>query len=185
MKVNKLNTNQVRGDTIVEVLICIAIVGAVILGAYSLASHSLQEGISASEHTEAQKLAEGQVEALIFRQQNSSDKLWTTRFAPPDAQDVHYCLDTTSTGPGDGKWMPNSNGATPDVLTPPPPPPPPGNYNPACLSPDATNAKYYYLDISIPNCPSRNCTDPTFLITVRWVSIGGGVQAKSQYYYRF
>jgi type II secretory pathway pseudopilin PulG len=58
----KLN-NQI-GDTIIEVLIAIAVASIVLAGAYSITSRSLGGIRSAQEHTEALKYAQNQVESL-------------------------------------------------------------------------------------------------------------------------
>lgn len=52
------------GDTIVEVLICISVIGAVLLGAYAASSNSLRSLQDAQERTQAQKLVETQLERL-------------------------------------------------------------------------------------------------------------------------
>lgn len=53
-----------RGDTIVEVLLAIAIVSAVLAGAYVTTNRSLRAGRDAQEASEALELAEGQVERI-------------------------------------------------------------------------------------------------------------------------
>lgn len=53
-----------RGDTIVEVLIAIAIVGAVLAGAYTSTRQSANATRTAQEQGEALKLAESQVEQI-------------------------------------------------------------------------------------------------------------------------
>ena len=53
-----------RGDTIVEVLIAIAIVSMVLGGAYVTTNKSLKATRNAQEHTNALKLVEGQVEQI-------------------------------------------------------------------------------------------------------------------------
>lgn len=57
------------GDTIVEVLIAMAIIGSVLGGAYATATRSLRIGIQAQERSEALKLVEGQLERLKYRSQ--------------------------------------------------------------------------------------------------------------------
>jgi type II secretory pathway pseudopilin PulG len=52
------------GDTIVEVLLAIAVVSAVLGGAYVSATRSLNGNRQAQERAEATKLAEGQLERL-------------------------------------------------------------------------------------------------------------------------
>ena len=53
-----------NGDTIVEVLIAIAIVGTVLTGAFAISNRSLRQIQMAQEQTEGQKLASTSVEKL-------------------------------------------------------------------------------------------------------------------------
>lgn len=53
-----------RGDTIVEVLIAIAVIGSVLGSAYAIVSRNTQSYQQVNEHTEALKIAEGQLERL-------------------------------------------------------------------------------------------------------------------------
>lgn len=55
---------QQRGDTIVEVLISLAVLSLVIGGAYSIANAALRNSRQAQERAEATKLAESQLEAI-------------------------------------------------------------------------------------------------------------------------
>lgn len=55
---------DVRGDTIVEVLISIAVASAVLGGAYAVVNRTLQNSQQAQEHSEALNMAEGQLEQL-------------------------------------------------------------------------------------------------------------------------
>ena len=52
------------GDTIVEVLVCIAVVAAVLIGAFGVSNHSTQAVQDTSEHTEAQQYVQAQLEML-------------------------------------------------------------------------------------------------------------------------
>jgi|GEM_PF-4220887 len=191
-----------KGDTIVEVLLCIAIVGAVIAGAYGLASHSLAEGISASEHSQAIKLAEAQVESLKSRQRDDQTKTyWQAYFAPANPispADItaksNFCLDTTSTrmhdsaNPNnpDAQWVPQYNGNRTDGFT--------SNnlkataaaqidtYNPICTdTKNAATAKYFININILPNTD----TTPSYLVTVKWLPPGNGPNSQTQIYYRF
>jgi prepilin-type N-terminal cleavage/methylation domain-containing protein len=53
-----------RGDTLIEVMIALAIVSSVIGMSYATASRALRTGRAAQERTEALKLVEGQIEIL-------------------------------------------------------------------------------------------------------------------------
>lgn len=52
------------GDTIVEVLISIAVIGAVLLGAFVATDRDIQSIEDASEHQQATKIVDSQIEAL-------------------------------------------------------------------------------------------------------------------------
>lgn len=60
-----IKTNQI-GDTIVEVMIAIAVIGMVLGVSYATAARALRAGRAAQEQTEALKLAESQVEKLKY-----------------------------------------------------------------------------------------------------------------------
>lgn len=62
MKISKI-ANQ-SGDTIVEVLISIAVVGLALAGGYALSNHSLRTGIDSAQRNAAVLAADGQVEFL-------------------------------------------------------------------------------------------------------------------------
>ncbi len=59
----RLRSNN-KGDTIVEVLISLAVLGMVIGGAYSIVNAALRNSRQAQERAEATKLAESQVETI-------------------------------------------------------------------------------------------------------------------------
>lgn len=63
-KINFRRRLSQAGDTIPEVLICLAILGLTIVSAYSFANRSQSMNRSAQERTEALKLADGQLEML-------------------------------------------------------------------------------------------------------------------------
>jgi type II secretory pathway pseudopilin PulG len=187
-----------NGDTIIEVLMSIAIVGAVIAGAYALASRSLAEGVSASEHSQAIKMAEAQVEALKSRSRDAliRQDLWDANFKitaspiPPDKD--NFCLDTTATAMVDASnnpvanWLPKYNGTQTaaftgtnlksTVIAQP------NNYKPVCTDniTNPTSAKYF---INIKLLATANT--PTYLVTVRWNPAGNAPTSKTQLYYRF
>jgi type II secretory pathway pseudopilin PulG len=60
---NKLNKT---GDTIIEVLLSLAVLGMVIGTAYAIASRSLKRAQQAQERTEATKLVEGQIDRIKY-----------------------------------------------------------------------------------------------------------------------
>jgi type II secretory pathway pseudopilin PulG len=58
--------NSQTGDTIVEVMLAIAVIGMVLGASYATATRALRTGRFAQEQTEALKLAESQVEQLKY-----------------------------------------------------------------------------------------------------------------------
>lgn len=67
------------GDTIIEVLIAIAILSLVLMGAYSISSRSLASIRQAQEHTIALKFAESQVEYIksLANSSNETSEIFT------------------------------------------------------------------------------------------------------------
>jgi type II secretory pathway pseudopilin PulG len=193
-----ITANNKRGDTIVEVLMSIAIVGAVITGAYALASRSLAEGISAAEHATAIKMAQTQVETLKSRQIDAAANtpLWDATYnivgATINPDKNNYCLNNTATamldasGAPAANWVPQKNGGAGFT----------GNnlkvgtgtddYAAICTrdangAVGASNTAKYFMNVRM--IPTSNL--PTYLITVRWNPAGKGPASQSQLYFRF
>ncbi len=64
LSIGRITSRRERGDTIVEVLIAIAVVSLVLAGAYVTTNHSLQATRAAQERAVALKLAESQIERI-------------------------------------------------------------------------------------------------------------------------
>lgn len=89
MRKHMKNLRQ-AGDTIVEVLIAIAVVSAVLAGAFTSVRQSTQTTRSAQEQSEALKLAEAQLEQI---------KAAVTEGTPDVISIGSFCIDgTTITG---------------------------------------------------------------------------------------
>jgi len=56
--------NNQRGDTIVEVLVAVAIVGLILVSSYGISSQSTRRVIDTQEHSKALQLVQAQVEQL-------------------------------------------------------------------------------------------------------------------------
>jgi prepilin-type N-terminal cleavage/methylation domain-containing protein len=177
MQLRKMFKNT-RGDTLVEVMISIAIVGLAVTIAYSLATRSLQTGVLATERTQANKIAESQVEALKFRQRASFPSVWATNFG---IDVTNFCLDVSSLGQLDAggavknDWKPLINTGNPEDLAVNTTGP---GYNPICT--DSTQ-KYFV------NVTSHNANDGTgtvYQIMVRWESLQSTTPNQSQIYYK-
>lgn len=108
-----------RGDTIVEVLLAMSVIGLVLGASFGIANRSVRLGQEAQERTEALKIAETQLEML--RSEFKVNVALLTRSTPfcfdsaNDAQDVDdaSCINTNGNG-GEGLYslaiMPPTSG---------------------------------------------------------------------------
>jgi Tfp pilus assembly protein PilV len=85
-----------KGDTIVEVLIAVAVVSAVLVGAFTIANRSSVQIRAAQERSEAQKLASSAIESLKAR----------TTAANALALNKAYCIDLTHQATSSGTLKP-------------------------------------------------------------------------------
>jgi len=79
-----------RGDTIVEVLIAMAVLGLVLASSFAIANRSYATGLNAQERNEALKIAESQVELLRIASTSSGENLLDQDLANPDRL---FCID--------------------------------------------------------------------------------------------
>jgi type II secretory pathway pseudopilin PulG len=156
-----------RGDTIVEVVISIALIGTVLAGAYATANNSLITIRDAQEHEEATTLAESQLEVL--------GTLPTTYLSEVEALPVPtFCLYTPETFPTSGS-IPADSPVT-GV-----------NYGTYCTAQGAQASDRLYT-ISIVQVTAVNAGVsppiyiPTFRINVTWNRLGGGNDNVEMYY---
>lgn len=84
------NRQQERGDTIVEVLIAVAVVSLILGGAYVTTNRNLLAVRSAQERVNALKLAESQIEQIKGLAAIDPDKLFAT--AGPNAAPNPFCI---------------------------------------------------------------------------------------------
>ncbi|HKU19221.1 MAG TPA: hypothetical protein VJP80_08220 [Candidatus Saccharimonadales bacterium] len=78
-----------RGDTIVEVLISVAVVSLILGGAYVVSNNSLQSTRAAQERSNALKLAESQIEQVKGLVANNPNALFSA------AAPANFCIDNT------------------------------------------------------------------------------------------
>lgn len=157
MKLNR------RGDTMVEVLIAILVIGVILVGAYAAVTRSLNTSQDALERSVGTKLVESQIERI---KSIAADPARNIFDSPPT--NSYFCVDTslnvhaTSTipaAPGDDNLSPQ----------------PGGNYPTNCVidslsnSPPSGNSTNYYVSVQ------RTTPDNiqyTFKVRVRWYGIG-------------
>lgn len=142
-----LKSNQL-GDTIVEVMIAVAVIGLTLASSYAIVVSSLKSARQAQERGEALKLAEGQVEQL---------KALSTQLGPKIfVQNKIFCL----------------NGSPDPVIIPGTTINPDPNiddftlYPPACVP----NSSFYHVAIDVHPV---NGNDYQFNVHVRWDSFDG------------
>lgn len=97
-----------RGDTIVEVLVCIAIVSLILAGAYATTHRSSVGVRNSQEHAEALKLVQSQLEQMRTNVADGAKDVFTagTPFCMVNAQPV-----SATTPPNSAKCVQNSSGA--------------------------------------------------------------------------
>jgi len=82
------------GDTIIEVMLAVAVVGMVVGASYSIATKALRTGRFAQEQTEALKLSETQLEKLKYKASlyRAGESTTGTIFDTASAEQ-NFCLD--------------------------------------------------------------------------------------------
>lgn len=153
MMKKRIFKNQL-GDTIVEVMIALAILTLTLGGAYYSASLSLRNDSSSQEHSEATELAQSQIEALWARAQTESPFL--------SSDSTGTCLDTSSLQPQAANYCNFDNSGSPNCA--------------------ASNGGFCYtITDQLTNPSDSTCLGDTsnitcynYAITVSWPALGGG-----------
>lgn len=164
---------QQRGDTIIEVMVALSIMGVIIAGAYTTASRATRGAQMAQERIQAVKVAEHQTEVM---------REYAGRFTDTDINNPNPALNknifinnTFCINPRNQQvvvWAsgdPSSTSMFDDNLAVHPS----GSYPNGCISEDGR----YFFSVK------RNGN--VFTTTVRWDRIGGGrdqVSLKSRFY---
>jgi len=162
-----------NGDTLIEVMIALAIIGSVIAISYATASRALRTGRAAQERTEAVKFVESQVESLKVVASTKKQTLFAN--SPSLVVEPTFCVDsatniyTENALPADviaDGLVTNTTGA-----------PTAGQvYHFKCaVGQDAR----YKLSIVRTCDASFKCT---FVVRARWERIGGGKDEVAVYY---
>lgn len=149
---SKLTT---AGDTIVEVLIAIAIVSAVIGGAYVSTGHSIRGSLQAQEHSTALKLAESQIEMIsAYAKGPNANTLFSNLllFCMPGPSSGPHSARTGPAGTTSYRQLPPND--TDDLKN---------NYDVACKNIIATPGLAYYIAVD-------NNGNNAFIVHIRWDS---------------
>lgn len=151
----QVRSRRERGDTIVEVLIAVAVIALVLAGAYVATNRSLLASRSSQERVNALKLAESQIEQIKGLAASQPASLFTA--SGPNASPNPFCIAKSSGQPVAAN-------------------------NPACAvdvsgDPAASGAEPRFV-ISIAR------TGNDFVLTERWTDVSGRVTDELQLRYR-
>ena len=155
-----------HGDTLVEVMIALAIIGSVIAISYATASRALRIGVYAQERTEALKIAEGQIEILKAAASVSSTQVYSV-----DTSVSSFCMKTDGSGGVATQHVPAvdllADDLTSGVIAIGPVP----TYDTACaLGQDGR----YKVSILRSDSGSGATERNVFTVRARWNKLGGG-----------
>jgi len=185
----KLHTNY-TGDTIVEVLMAIAVAAFAIGTSYALANRSLQHAIAARDRNEAINYIDNQIVDLKERYNVSyfqNRTLFNNNFTagvsgpPYPAIGKNFCLIDGATDPTKSGWLPKSNTIATNADL----------YNYAkydsnnCVR--GTTTKFYINIMAEITAVSQPTPNPTvYKVTVTWDKTDGtSGRSQAVVYYRF
>jgi Tfp pilus assembly protein PilE len=180
-------TRHNRGDTIIEVLIAIAVAAFALGTSYSIANKSLQRSISARERNEATNILQNQIAALKQREKFMDKTTFDSNFTVSSTNPSnfkHFCLDESATGRTSPNWQTanttNAGGITgSSPLTAPP-------YNSSYCVRHNTSTDFFIDIVAMATPKSQNSSPPTvYQINVRWAAAGSGTINQASVYYRF
>lgn len=184
-----------RGDTIVEVLISIAIAAFVMGTSYAIANKSIQKAIAARERNQAINTSQSQLSALKQLYVNKQDiSSFNSQYGVPDADcvgpvgpsgcapnDSHFCLQDA----GNGNWARKKNNidnTVTDISQL-------GSLsvgNPGFASECLQNGDYVDIFTQVTAASKNSPVNRTvYKVTVGWPQVGSNSNNYSIIYYRF
>jgi hypothetical protein len=155
------NPLPVAGDTIIEVMVSMSVLGLVIGTAFATSRHSLQAGLQAGYRNQAQSYAQQQVELL--KTIDEDDDLSSGGFF--DTSPRGFCVDADPSSPTFKQHI-----SIPAVRTN------------QCIFPAAAQPESQYT-ITVKYTGNTNPGDTkTFIVEVAWPSSSGGSNRVTNYY---
>lgn len=179
-----------QGDTIVEVLLAIAIAAFAIGITSATAQRGLDQSITAREHNEALNIIENQVTDLRLRFANSGSAAnFNSAFGNGK---THFCLDNSATAPTDPNWGVYSNFNDPTIdyeatnldsntaISPSQP-----YLSPNCVYTKSGDGVTYFIDIKAKALtPPITANPDVYQVFVRWQRAGGGPVNQASTFFR-
>lgn len=171
-----------RGDTIVEVMIALSILGLAFAISYATANHALLQARNAQEHSQALEYVDGQLELLRQAAPNPSTGVFTTN--PATGKSVTpFCLTAGASGidaPNLHSLFDYPNNLTDLAI---------GNTAaapyPSSCSPDGNGLYYIYIvyDTDANSATGTSIDQDVFHVYVHWQGIGNlGIQQEELTY---
>jgi len=164
------------GDTIIEVLIAVAVAAFAIGISYAVANKSLQRAVMSRERNEAVNIIQNQLATL--KQRFKTDTSFKNTLSVPASftgtgTARHFCLDNNGNNFSNGF----GNDAEMDTLTVDS-----SHYAAACKI--TTSTTDYYVDIAaMVTDASKNSKNRTiYRLSARWNEVGGGINRSIMYY---
>lgn len=156
-----------RGDTIVEVLIAVAIIGSVLTGAFTVTQKSSHAVRSSQEHSEMLQILQSQVEVVraLAMDQAKEDEPTAPTTGVYSTSPTFFCVDSATRQRVNQTRLANVLPPIADDTF--------VNYEKACK---VGNEKRYNLAISYDS------TSKLFTFNGRWDRVGGGKNQEKLYY---
>jgi len=184
----RVKTN-LKGETIVEVLLAITVAAFSLGTSYAIANKSLQKAISARERNESSNLVESQIAALKVREQQSDTATFNSNFVSTSllpANYLHFCLDTTANDRTKPNWLPINNTGQVSATSPLSTSGSPSYANGCTYTPPGSTTTYYIDIVAMATPASVSSTPPTiYQVNVRWPAVQSNDINQVSVYYRF
>lgn len=149
------------GDTIVEVLVALAVISFVLAGSWALATHTLKNVRISQERGEAAKIVQSQVEMLKYKARDPNTNFNTTY------RTSNYCLDRG------GQGLETSGEKKPNIL--------PDSYDPACKMGDFVT---YKVNITYEKDKNNISDFGIFTVTAVWPRFGSSKNETINLFYQ-